>query len=117
MQNVVTARAGSYAALSMEEKLKANAELSGAIAGFSAVVEQYPDLKANQNFLDLQNQLRQVEADIANARKYYNATVKQLNNKIEMFPSNIVAGLFRFEKRSMYLVDDAAQRENVKVEF
>ena len=101
LQNVVAARAGSYAALSTEEKLKANAELSG----------------ANQNFLDLQNQLRQVEADIANARKYYNATVKQLNNKIEMFPSNIVAGLFRFEKRSMYLVDDAAQRENVKVEF
>lgn len=117
LQNVVAARAGSYAALSTEEKLKANAELSGAIAGFSAVVEQYPDLKANQNFLDLQNQLRQVEADIANSRKYYNATVKQLNNKIEMFPSNIVAGLFRFEKRSMYLVDDAAQRENVKVEF
>lgn len=117
LQNVVAARAGSYAALSTEEKLKANAELSGAIAGFSAVVEQYPDLKANQNFLDLQNQLRQVEADIANARKYYNATVKQQNNKIEMFPSNIVAGLFRFEKRSMYLVDDAAQRENVKVEF
>lgn len=58
-----------------------------------------------------------MEADIANARKYYNATVKQLNNKIEMFPSNIVAGLFRFEKRSMYLVDTAAQRENVKVEF
>lgn len=117
LQNVVAARAGSYAALSTEEKLKANAELSGAIAGFSAVVEQYPDLKANQNFLDLQNQLHQVEADIANARKYYNATVKQLNNKIEMFPSNIVAGLFHFEKRSMYLVDDTAQRENVKVEF
>lgn len=117
LQNVVAARAGSYAALSTEEKLKANAELSGAIAGFSAVVEQYPDLKANQNFLDLQNQLRQVGADIANARKYYNATVKQLNNKIEMFPSNIVAGLFHFEKRSMYLVDDTAQRENVKVEF
>lgn len=58
-----------------------------------------------------------MEADIANARKYYNATVKQLNNKIEMFPSNIVAGLFHFEKRSMYLVDDTAQRENVKVEF
>ena len=66
LQNVVTARAGSYAAMSTEEKLKANAELSGAIAGFSAVVEQYPDLKANQKFfLDLQNQLRQVEADIA----------------------------------------------------
>ena len=92
-------------------------KITNAIQGIFAVAEQYPDLKANQNFLDLQNQLRQVEADIANARKYYNATVKQLNNKIEMFPSNIVAGLFRFEKRSMYLVDDTAQRENVKVEF
>lgn len=117
LQNVINARSRSYASLSTEEKIKANAELSGAIAGFSAVVEQYPDLKANQNFLDLNAQLTKVEEDIANARKYYNATVKEYNNKVEMFPSNIFASMFGFKQRTMYIVDDVSNRENVKVEF
>lgn len=117
LQNVINARSGSYASLSTEEKIKANAELSGAIAGFSAVVEQYPDLKANQNFLDLNAQLTKVEEDIANARKYYNATVKEYNNKVEMFPSNIFASMFGFKQRTMYIVDDVSNRGNVKVEF
>ena len=82
-----------------------------------ALAESYPDLKANQNFMDLSAQLKKTEEDIANARKYYNAVVKQYNNLTQMFPSSIVASMFRFEKRDMFIVDDTAQREAVKVEF
>lgn len=117
LQKVIEARSGSYAALSTEEKIKANTELSGAIAGFSAVAERYPDLKANQNFLDLSRQLSQVEADIANARKYYNATVKEYNNKVQTVPSNIIASMFGFKAKPMYLIEDEAHRDAVKVEF
>lgn len=67
--------------------------------------------------LILNNQLQRAEEDIANARKYYNAVVKNYNNKIQMFPSNIVASMFGFRKQTMYVIDDSAQRENVKVEF
>ena len=117
LEKVVSARSLAMNAHSMDEKIAQEQNLSGLLGRLMAISESYPDLKANTNFIDLQRQLKDMEGEIANARKYYNATVKQLNNKIEMFPSNIVAGLFRFEKRSMYLVDDAAQRENVKVEF
>ena len=88
-----------------------------AAALLNVVAEQYPDLKANQNFMDLSAQLKKTEEDIANARKYYNAVVKQYNNLTQMFPSSIVASMFRFEKRDMFIVEDTAQREAVKVEF
>ena len=92
-------------------------ELSSALSRLMAISENYPDLKANQNFLDLSSQLKNVENDIANARKYYNAVVRQYNNKIEMFPSNIVANMFKYSKKTMFAVDDTNQRQNVKVEF
>ena len=92
-------------------------ELSSALSRLMAISENYPDLKANQNFLDLSSQLKSVENDIANARKYYNAVVRQYNNKIEMFPSNIVANMFKYSKKTMFAVDDTNQRQNVKVEF
>ena len=103
--------------MSDEEKLTANAELSKSLAGINVVAEQYPDLKANENFLNLNAQLQKTEEDIANARKYYNAVVKDYNNKVQMFPSSIVASMFHFEKRDMFAVEDSAQREAVKVEF
>ena len=81
------------------------------------MAEAYPDLKANTNFLDLQNQLQSVENDIANSRKYYNAVVKQFNTKCEMFPSNIIASIFHFEKKPMFEVDSAEERKNVEVKF
>ncbi|MGL4546422.1 LemA family protein, partial [Eubacterium aggregans] len=74
-------------------------------------------LKANTNFIDLQEQLKAVEEDIANARKYYNGSVKNLNNKIEMFPSSIVAGMFGFTKNPFFEIDIPQERENVKVSF
>ena len=115
--NVISARNVRYQDLSVDEKLEANKELSRGLAGINVVAEQYPQLKANENFINLNNQLQRAEEDIANSRKYYNAVVKNYNNKIQMFPSNIVASVFGFKKQQMYAVDDNAQRENVKVEF
>ena len=117
LENVIAARNVRYDDLSYDEKINANQELSKGLASINVLAEQYPNLKANENFLNLQNQLNKTEDDIANARKFYNAVVKDYQNKIEMFPSSIVAGMFKFEKKQMFVVDDTAQRENVKVEF
>ena len=81
-----------------------------------ALKEAYPELKANENFKELSKDLSKIEEDIANSRKYYNGTVRTYNDKIEMVPSNIVAGIFGFKTRTMFEVD-AAERENVKVKF
>jgi len=83
----------------------------------SAIAEQYPDLKANSNFIDLQNQLKKLEEDIAYSRKYYNGTVKMYNNRVEMFPSNIVAKRYGFDKKEMFVVEDVEERKAVKVQF
>lgn len=117
LEKVIAARNNGYSSLNPQQKLEANAELSTAIKSLNVVAEQYPELKANQNFMDLNAQLKTTEEDIANARKYYNAVVKQYNNLTQMFPSSIVASMFRFEKREMFTVDDSSQREAVKVEF
>lgn len=117
LEKVISARNTGYASMTSEQKLEVNAELTRGLASFNAVAEQYPDLKANQNFMDLNAQLKKTEEDIANARKYYNAVVKNFNNKVEMLPSSIVAGMFHFEKQKMFIVDDAAERQAVKVEF
>ncbi len=117
LENVIAARNVRYDDLSSDEKIHANRELSRGLADINVLAEQYPDLKANENFLNLQNQLNRVEEDIANARKFYNAVVKDYQNKIEMFPSSIVARMFNFKEKQMFVVDDTAQRENVKVEF
>ena len=81
-----------------------------------ALAEAYPDLKADKNFRDLANQLSKVEEDIANSRKYYNGTVRLLNNKIEMFPSNIIANILGYKTQNMFEANDS-ERENVKVEL
>lgn len=91
--------------------------LTGTLKSLFALSENYPDLKANANFIDLQNQLKQIETDIANARKYYNGVVKAFNTKIEVFPSNFVASMFKFTKKQMFVVDNEAERQNVKVQF
>jgi LemA protein len=117
LEKVISARNGGYASLSSDEKIEADKEISACLRSINVVAEQYPDLKANQNFLNLQNQLEKTEDDIAHARKFYNAVVKQFNNKVQMFPSSIVASMFKFEKKEMYIVDDVAERQAVKVEF
>ena len=100
-----------------EEKVEAEKQVSSAIKQLMVTVEAYPELKSNVNFQDLQHQLNEIEHDIANARKYYNGAVRQYNDKVQMFPSSLVASIFGFSKRSMFEVDSAVERENVKIEF
>ena len=117
LEKVMAARNGIQSAATVEEKMAQENVLTGTLKSLFAVAEAYPDLKANTNFLDLQNQLQSVEEDIANSRKYYNAVVKQFNTKCEMFPSNIIASIFHFEKKPMFEVDSAEERKNVEVKF
>ena len=116
-EKVVAARNMAQNAKTMEDKIAGENQLAGTLKTLFAVAEAYPDLKANQNFMDLQSQLKQVEQDIANARKYYNAVVKQFNNQCEMFPSNILAAIFKFSKKPMFEVEAEEERQNVKVKF
>ena len=117
LQNVVEARNMTQQAKTTEEKLANENALTGALKTLFAVAENYPDLKANQNFLDLQNQLKGIEDDIANSRKFYNANVREYNTKTEVFPSNIIAGMFHFERKPMFEVDAEEERQNVNVQF
>ena len=116
LENVIKARNTFLSASTKEEEIKANGELSGAISKLFALAESYPDLKANQNFIDLQDNLQETENKIASSRQFYNDTVLNYNNKIEMFPSNIVAGLFHFKIESFFQAGEE-ERKNVKVEF
>jgi LemA protein len=117
LEKVVQARNFAADAKTTEGRIQGENMLTGALRSLFAVAEAYPDLKANQNFMDLQQQLQRVEDDIANSRKYYNAVVKEFNTKTESFPSNIIAGIFNFTRRTMFEVNDAAEREAVKVHF
>ena len=107
---------GSYNGLSNNEKVEINNQLTSKVNGLLALAEAYPELKSSENFLDLSNKLKGIEENIANARKYYNGAVKVLNNRVQMFPSNIVAGIFGFEKAAMYEATDE-ERQNVNVKF
>ena len=117
LERVVAARNMAQGASTPEEKAAGESMLQGTLKSLFAVAERYPDLKANQNFMDLQGQLKAVEEDIANSRKYYNAVVKQFNTKCEVFPSNLIAGIFHFEKKPMFEVEAQEERQNVKVSF
>jgi LemA protein len=115
-EKIATLRAASIGNGSMEDKAKASNELTGTLKTLFAVAENYPELKANTNFLDLQSQLTQIENDIQNSRRYYNGTVREYNNKLVVFPNNIVAGMFGF-KEEKYFEAAEAEKENVKVQF
>lgn len=91
--------------------------LSGALGKLFALSENYPDLKANQNFLQLQSDLTDTEDKIQASRRFYNGTVRDYNTKVETVPSNIVAGMFKFTKREFFEVNDEKERENVSVKF
>ena len=116
LKEVVELRNSAYEKMSDQEKIKTNEQLSSGINKIMALAEAYPELKANENFKDLSNQLTKIEDDIANSRKYYNGVVRIYNNKVEMFPSNIFAGLFGYKSKAMFEVS-ANERENVKVEL
>ena len=116
LENVIKARNTFLSATTKEDEMKADGELTSAMTKLFALSESYPDLKANQNFMDLQEELTNTENKITATRQFYNDTVLNLNNKIEMFPSNLIAGIFHFKKESFYEVNEI-ERENVKVEF
>ena len=116
LEKVISLRNSAYENMSDEEKIKANEQLTSGINKIMALAEAYPDLKANENFKDLSNQLTKVEEDIANSRKYYNGVVRIYNDKVKMFPSNIFAGLFGYKAKKMFETA-AAERENIKVAF
>lgn len=117
LQAVINARNMAMNANSPEQKIVNDNALSGTLKSLFALTESYPDLKANQNFLSLQNQLSRIEEEIAGSRRYYNGVVNKYNTKTEMFPGNILASLFGFKRKPLYEVNSEAERENVKVSF
>ena len=114
---ITNARSQAMGAKNVAEAAKTEGVLGEALSKFLLVVENYPDLKANQNFLALQEELTSTENKIAFARQGYNDQVLFFNNKIEMFPSNLIAGTFNFQKADFFEVQTAAERETPKVSF
>jgi LemA protein len=117
LEAVTKARAAVAGAGTIDERAQAEGGLGAALGRLFAVAESYPDLKASTNFLALQEELTSTENKIGFARQYYNQVVMQLNNRIQMFPSNIVAGMFNFKAGSFFEVKDEVQREAPKVSF
>jgi len=116
LEAIVNARSQAMSSQSIGDKAKAEGMLSDAVSKFFVVVENYPDLKANQNFLALQEELTSTENKIAFARQAYNDQALFFNNKIEMFPSNIVAGILNFTKQEFFEIPEA-ERAAPKVQF
>lgn len=116
LEKVIAARNMAASATSVEDKMAGENALQGTLKTLFAVAESYPDLKANENFMDLQKQLQSLESEIAQSRKYYNGVVKEYNTKTEVFPSNIIAGIFGFMKAPYFEIEEG-ERENVKVSF
>jgi LemA protein len=116
-EKVTEARARAMGAGTTEGKAQAENMLSDTLKSLFAVAENYPDLKANQNFLALQQELSDTENKIQASRRFYNANVRDMNTKVESFPTNLIASAFAFGKREFFELDDAAAKEPVKVEF
>ncbi len=116
-ENVTRARAAAQQATTIEGQQAAEKQLSGAMMKLIAVAEQYPELKANTNFLDLQTQLGQIEGDLEKARRYYNGTVREQNTLIESFPSNLVANGFGFKLAAFFELDSPAEKAVPNVKF
>ncbi len=117
LERVTEARTKAMGAQNPEEKGQAENMLTGALKTLFAVAESYPDLKANQNFLELQRELSDTENKIQAARRFYNGNVRDFNIKIETFPNNMVAGMLGFTKRDFFELAGEAERGPVKVEF
>lgn len=113
---VVEARNKALSANSINEKIEANNELSGALSKLLMLSESYPDLKANENFLSLQNDLKETEDKITYSRQFYNDSAMDFNNVVEMFPSNIIASMFKFKKFEYFKIDEK-EKETPKVKF
>jgi LemA protein len=117
LENITALRTRAQSAGNPEDRLKAEAAISGALANIMMVAENYPQLQASSNFVDLQGQLSQIEEQLQMARRYYNGAVRDLNVMIEQFPSNMVAKHFGFEKKPFFEIENQADREVQKVSF
>jgi LemA protein len=113
LESITAARSAAANAASIDEKIKADQQLTSALAGLKVQVEAYPDLKANQNFLQLQGELSDIENKLAAVRRYFNSATRELNNAVQTFPGNIFAGIFGFKKEAMYEIE-ASQRAAVE---
>lgn len=114
---ITQARAAAMGAQGPADAAKAESQLQGALSRFNLVVENYPELKANTNFLSLQEELTSTENKIGFARQFYNDQAMQFNNLIESVPTNLVAGMFQFTKSDFFEIAEAAEREVPKVSF
>jgi LemA protein len=118
LQKVIEARSRFLQAKGPSDMAQASADIGGALKSLFALAEAYPDLKANQNFMQLQAQLKELEDSIESARRYYNAVVRDLNTAIEQFPSNLVASRFDFTQKDFFeLKAPEVEREPIKVSF
>ena len=117
LQKVIEARNMAMNSSNPQEQIKNDNALNGTLKTLFAVAENYPQLQANANFMDLQNQLQILEGEIANSRKYYNGVVKVYENKREVFPSNIIANMFNFKSKELFEAENDEARKNVKVDF
>ena len=117
LEGVIKARNALNTASSVEEEMAANNQITGALNKLFALSEAYPELKANENFMSLQKDLKDVEEKISYARQFYNDTVMTYNNKVQMFPSNIIASLFGFKESKFFELDNEKDRETPKVSF
>jgi len=112
LTEITKARASAMEARGIDEKIAADGALSSALQGLRVAVEAYPDLKASQNFMQLQEEIADIENKLAAARRFFNSATKELNNAVEVFPSNLIAGMFGFKRETMYdLAESRAQAE------
>ena len=119
LERVINARNGAIGAKTIDEKIVAENALSSALSGLKITLEAYPDLKANQNFLQLQEEIADLENKLSSVRRYFNSATKEYNNAVETFPSNILAGMFGFRKEEMFDLGEqrAALEEAPKIKF
>ncbi|MDR1112822.1 MAG: LemA family protein [Bacteroidales bacterium] len=119
LDRVVKARNQAVQASTINEKIGAENQLTSALAGLRVTLEAYPELKANQNFMQLQEEISDVENKLASVRRFFNSATKELNNKVQTFPSNIIAGMFGFHKEPLFdLGETRVTHENApKIEF
>lgn len=115
-EKIAELRTSAMKATSPEEKGKLENQLSGALKTLFAVAENYPQLRANENFLSLQGELSGIESELQGARRYYNGAVRDFNTKIIMFPNNIIAGMLGFKAREFFEAEEG-EKQNVKVDF
>lgn len=113
LEKVTAARSAAMSASSINEKIAAETQLSGALAGLKISVEAYPELKANQNFMQLQTELADIENKLAATRRFFNSATRELNTSVQSFPANLIAGMFGFHTEPMF---EIAQEERAAVE-